>query len=234
MSDTTQQNPDEQQPQADPVFTLHMAAMREMQEPRDGIAPTPVSYIICCFFALLAGGWYLGYYSGEWTANGLSERPIAGIPPTAPPQDPMVLGKEVFGACIQCHQESGLGVAGTYPPLAKSEYVLGDKRRLVAILLKGINGELVVDGKVYNSQMPAWEIREDEEIAAVLTYIRASWGNKADPVPISLVTAVRKETAGKGEWRSATLDEFAATAPAAPAAPATPAAAETPAAAPVK
>ncbi|MBY0507946.1 MAG: cytochrome c [Bryobacteraceae bacterium] len=208
MSQVTNQNP-EQDPQPDPVFTLHMAAMREMQEPRDGIAPTPVSYIIMCLLFVLGGGWYLGYYGGEWTANGLSERPIAGIPPAPPPQDPMVLGKEVFGACLQCHQESGLGVAGTYPPLAGSEYVLGDKRRLVAILLKGLNGEFVVKGNTYNSQMPAWEIREDEEIAAVLTYIRNSWGNKADAVSKDLVTAVRKETAGRGEWRAATLAEFA-------------------------
>jgi mono/diheme cytochrome c family protein len=208
MSDTAPQNP-EQQPQPDPVFTLHMAAMREMQEPRDGIAPTPVSYIICCFFFLLAGGWYMGYYGGEWTANGLSERP-------------MVLGIEVFGACVQCHQESGLGVAGTYPPLAGSEYVIGDTRRLAALVLKGMNGPIVVNGQTYSSQMPAWEIREDEEIAAVLTYIRSSWGNKAGPVPIDLVTAVRKETAGKNEWRADTLDAFAATTPAAPAtAPAT-------------
>ncbi len=213
-------------PQPDPVFTLHMAAMREMQEPRDGIAPTPVSYIIMCFFALLAGGWYMGYYSGEWTANGLSERPIAGIPPTPPPQDPMVLGKEVFGACIQCHQDSGLGVAATYPPLAGSEYVLGDKRRLVAILLKGLSGELTVSGKPFNSQMPAWEIREDEEIAAVLTYIRSSWGNKGDPVSKDLVTAVRKETAGKNEWKSASLAEFAASAPAVPVPVVTPPAAQ--------
>ena len=225
MSNVTQHNPEsnpEKQPQADPVFTLHMAAMREMQEPRDGIAPTPVSYIICCFFALLFGGWYMGYYGGEWTANGLSERPIAGIPPTPPPQDPMVLGKEVFGGCLQCHQQTGLGVPGTYPPLATSEIVLGDKRRLIAILLKGLNGEFQVNGKTYNSQMPAWEIREDEEIAAVLTYIRGSWGNQADPVPIGLVTAVRKEVAGKSEWRAASLAEFAASPSSIPA-PVTPA-----------
>ena len=155
----------------------------------------------------------MGYYGGEWTANGLSERPIAGIPPPPPPQDPMVLGKEVFGGCLQCHQESGLGVPGTYPPLAASDTVLGDKRRLIAILLKGLNGEFQVNGKTYNAQMPAWEIREDEEIAAVLTYIRGSWGNAADPVPIGLVTAVRKEVAGKTEWRAASLAEFTASTP---------------------
>ena len=218
MSNVEQKNP-EQDPQPDPVFTLHMAAMREMQEPRDGIAPTPVSYILCCFFILLVGGWYLGYYSGEFGPNGLAERPLAGVPVKPPPVDPMVLGKEVFGACIQCHQATGLGVAGTYPPLAGSEYVLGDKRRLVAILLKGLNGEFVVNENTFNSQMPAWEIREDEEIAAVLTYIRATWGNKADAVSPELVTAVRKETAGRTDWRASSLAEFAASTPAVPPGP---------------
>ncbi len=209
MSNTIPQNPEEQ-PQMDPIFGLHQAAMREMAEPRDGISPTPVSYIIFCFFMLLFGGFYIGYYGGDWSGNGLAERATGGAIVAAPPQDPMVLGKEVFGACMQCHQENGQGVAGTYPPLAGSEYVLGDKRRLAAIVLKGLSGPFLVNGKTYASQMPAWEIREDEEIAAVLTYIRASWGNKADPVTTDFITKLRKEIAGQSEWRSDTLEAFAA------------------------
>lgn len=210
MSETNRPEENHEALPPDAVVTLHMAAMREMQEPRDGIAPTPVSYIICCFFLLMFGGWYMGYYGGDWTGNGLAERALSGPPPAPPPQNPMVLGKEFFGNCIQCHQENGLGVAGSYPPLAASEYVLGDKRRLVALVLKGMNGVLVVNSRMYNSQMPAWEIREDEEIAAVLTYIRSSWGNKADPVSIDFVAKVRAELEGRGEWRSGTLAEFAA------------------------
>ena len=61
MNEPNRPHENEQLP-PDAIVTLHMAAMREMQEPRDGIAPTPVSYIICCFFFLLFGGWYLGYY----------------------------------------------------------------------------------------------------------------------------------------------------------------------------
>jgi cytochrome c2 len=88
---------------------------------------------------------------------------------------------------------------------------------------------LIVKGQPYASQMPAWgEIKDDEEIAAVLTYIRSTWGNKAAPVSKEFVAAVRKEVAGKGEWRANTLEEFAKSAPAV----AAPAAA--PAAAPVK
>lgn len=199
----------------DPVFAMHMQAMREMSEPRDGISPTPVSYIIVCFLYILWGGWYIGHYAGDWTGTGLSERAANGPAAAGPAQDPMVLGKEVFGSCIQCHQEDGKGVAGTTPPLVDSEYVLGDKRRLAAILLNGINGEFVVKGQTYNSQMPAWNVRDDEELAAVITYIRATWGNKADRVSKEFVAAVRKEVDGKGEWRANTLAEFAASTPSA-------------------
>jgi hypothetical protein len=108
-----------------------------------------------------------------------------------------------------------------------SEYVLGDKRRLAAILLNGLSGEFVVKGQTYNSTMPPWATLDDEEIAAVLTYVRASWGNKADIVTPAFVASVRKEIDGKGEWKAATLEAFAASAPPAPApvpAPAAPAA----------
>lgn len=197
----------------DPVHVLHRAAMREMQEPRDGVAPTPVSYILLCFAAVLWGGWYIGMYGGSWSADGLAERQLAGDAITTPAQNPMELGKEVFGVCMQCHQDHGRGVPENYPPLAGSEFVLGDKRRLAALVLRGLSGDLTVEGKHFNSQMPAWDNRDDEEIAAVLTYIRNSWGNKADPVSKEFVAAVRKETEGKGEWRPATLEAFASSAP---------------------
>ena len=223
MSEEKTNNPALRHPDEDSVFRLHMAAMREMQEPRDGISPTPVSYIILCFLYLLCGGFYLGYYGGTWKGDGLAERPIGGPAAVMPPQDPMKLGREVFNTCMQCHQETGLGVPGSYPPLAGSEYVLGDKRRLAAILMNGIGGEFVVKGQTYNSKMPTWAMLEDEEIAAVATYVRNTWGNKADRMPIDLVKSVRKEVDGKGEWKAATLAEFAASAPPAAAAPAVPA-----------
>ncbi|BDC48725.1 hypothetical protein F183_A10410 [Bryobacterales bacterium F-183] len=213
-----EQNPNQELP-PDPVHVLHRAAMREMQEPRDGIAPTPVSYILLCFAAVLWGGWYIGMYGGTWSADGLAEKALAGGAITAPAQNPMELGKEVYGVCMNCHQDHGKGVPENYPPLAGSEYVLGDKRRLAALVLRGLSGDLTVLGKHYNSQMPAWDNRDDEEIAAVLTYIRNSFGNKADPISKEFVAAVRKETEGKGEWRPATLDAFAASSAPAPAAP---------------
>ena len=106
-----------------------------------------------------------------------------------------------------------MGLPGQYPPLGGSEYVLGDKRRLVAILLNGLSGEIHVKGATFNAIMPPWATRDDDEIAGVLTYVRNSFGNKADPVSIDLVVAVRKEVENKGEWKIPTLEAFAATAP---------------------
>ncbi len=195
----------------DRIMEMHTAAMREMSEPRDGIRPTPVLFLIICFLFTMWGGYYMGTYAGDWTGNGLSERAAgpAAAGPSAP-QNPMVLGAEVYNACTQCHQADGKGLAGQFPPLADSEYVNGDVRRLAAILVNGINGELVVKGQTYNSQMPAWKDNyNDEEIAAVLTYIRSSFGNKSGPVAKSVVEAVRKEVGANGAFTSATLTEFA-------------------------
>jgi mono/diheme cytochrome c family protein len=212
MSDLANPNPDTIHPKRpgelpDRILEMHSAAMRESFEPRDGIRPTPVAYLICCFFFTMWGGFYMARYGGDWTGDGLAERPGGAVNAApATPQDPMKLGAEVYGACIQCHQTTGLGVAGSFPPLANSEYVNGDEKRLAAILLNGIEGPLAVNGQSYNSQMPAWkDTYNDEEIAAVLTYIRANFGNKAAPVSKTVVEGVRKQVGAQGPWSEQSL-----------------------------
>lgn len=104
-------------------------------------------------------------------------------------------GKQIYGAkCVACHQASGLGVAGVFPPLAGAEWVLGDEKVLASILLHGVNGELVVKGTTYNGAMPAFGTLPDEEIAAVLTHIRSEWGNKASPITAATIAAQREAT----------------------------------------
>lgn len=196
----------------DSIIQMHTAAMREMEEPRDGVSPTPVVFIFLCLFITMWGGYYMGTYSGDWTGNGLSEL-RSGAGPTGPvaPQNPMILGQEIYNGCSQCHQGSGMGLAGQFPPLAGSEYVTGDVRRLAAILINGINGELVVNGSTYNAQMPTWkDTYNDEELAAVMTYIRNSFGNKAEAVTKQQVEAVRKEVGALGAWSAQSLAEYAA------------------------
>ena len=84
----------------------------------------------------------------------------------------------------------GLGVDGMNPPLAKTDYVLGDKTRLTNVLLNGLQG-VDIGGEQYHGVMPAQATLSDAQIAAVLTYVRNSFGNKASAVSAAEVKAVR-------------------------------------------
>ena len=100
-------------------------------------------------------------------------------------------GKSVYAQnCLTCHMADGLGVDGMNPPLAKTDYVLGDKIRLTKVLLNGLQG-VEIDGEKYHGVMPAQATLTDAQIAAVLTYVRNSFGNKASAVTVAEVKAVR-------------------------------------------
>jgi mono/diheme cytochrome c family protein len=103
-------------------------------------------------------------------------------------------GQQIYSTtCAACHQPNGEGNGETYPPLAGSEWVTGSDARLARIILHGLTGEVEVAGQTYSGMMPPWkDILKDEEIAAVATYIRSTWGNKAPAVTAATVTAVRK------------------------------------------
>jgi nitrite reductase (NO-forming) len=111
----------------------------------------------------------------------------------APPPEILTAGAAVYNkVCFVCHQPTGTGLPGVFPPLAKSPIVTGDPRRIVRIVLAGLSGPVEVNGMTYNSVMPGHATTlNDAEIASVLTYIRNSWGNQAEVVPASLVAAER-------------------------------------------
>jgi mono/diheme cytochrome c family protein len=139
--------------------------------------------------------------SGEDSAYG-DQRTVADLrPPVALAGGPAAIdGKQVYtGKCVACHQATGLGVAGVFPPLAASEWVTGDEIVLTHILLHGVNGEMVVKGNTYNGAMPAWNSMSDGELAAVMTFIRAEWGNTAAPVLEATVKAQREATKDRTE-----------------------------------
>jgi mono/diheme cytochrome c family protein len=94
--------------------------------------------------------------------------------------------------CLQCHQQNGEGLEGVYPPLAKSDYLMADKKRSVVQTLKGVTGELKVNGKTYSGEMAGFETLTDKEISDVLNYVRNSWGNKSAAVAPSEIKALRK------------------------------------------
>ncbi|MFC7669171.1 c-type cytochrome [Hymenobacter humi] len=107
------------------------------------------------------------------------------------PAASLTAGKALYAQnCLTCHQADGGGVDGMNPPLSKTSWVLGDKTRLVKVLLNGLQ-DVDIDGEPYNNVMPAQETLTDQQIADVLTYVRNSFGNKATAVKATEVKAVR-------------------------------------------
>lgn len=98
--------------------------------------------------------------------------------------------------CAACHQANGAGLAVQYPPLASSEFVTGDEQRLIHIVLRGLTGEIEVEGEMFKGEMPGWApALNDAQVAAVLTYIRKSFGNTAAPITAEQVAKVRTASA---------------------------------------
>ena len=117
------------------------------------------------------------------------------------------MGKKLFARnCINCHQGSGLGLAGVFPPLADSQWVLGSEERLVKLVWNGLQGVIQVKGESYNGIMPAFEgLLTELQMAAVLTYIRQEWGNNASEISLELATQFIASIKGRGSWNSEEL-----------------------------
>lgn len=113
---------------------------------------------------------------------------------TAATGAPAANGESVFVTnCSSCHQANGQGVAGTFPPLAGNPVVTGDPKTVIHIVKYGLSGKIQVAGKTYNGMMPSWNAQlSDGDIAAVITYVRSSWGNKAAAVSVASVSSVSK------------------------------------------
>ncbi|GGE95116.1 c-type cytochrome [Flavobacterium limi] len=101
-------------------------------------------------------------------------------------------GKAVYNkVCITCHQSTGLGIPGAFPPLAKSDYLNQDVNRAIKVVVKGLNGPIVVNGKKFNGAMPPQALT-DQQLADVMTYVYSNWGNSKKVVTAAMVKAQRK------------------------------------------
>jgi mono/diheme cytochrome c family protein len=108
------------------------------------------------------------------------------------PAASIAAGKKVYMQyCLTCHQADGGGVPRMNPPLIKTEYVLGDKARMINIVLKGFSEDVEINGQYYTNTMPPMNMLTDQEIADVLTYVRNSFGNKASSVKLAEVKRLR-------------------------------------------
>jgi mono/diheme cytochrome c family protein len=202
------------------ITHVHAAIQREHKEPFTESVPIPLWLMALFGVTLFWSGAYLGMFSGGFSGNVYNER--AGLPspgsgtaggPEAAgggAETPVAQGKKIFaGNCAVCHQPTGTGIPGQYPPLAKSEYVNGTPKRLAMILLKGLQGPLKVEGVTFPgaTPMPAWEkTLNDKKIAAVLTYIRQEWGNTGGEVTPEQIATARKEFKDRTDsWTQADL-----------------------------
>jgi mono/diheme cytochrome c family protein len=206
--------PDEER---DSVHGMLDALRREHAEPRDGFEPVPF-WVAVVFGGLLAwGGFYVGTNNADFRRDVFDRSDLRGVgdggPAAAslPDPDPQTveelvkIGQQKYAVCANCHKPDGKGDRGqNIPPLDGSEWVAGEKAsaaRLSRIVLYGLSGPIQVGGQTYNGVMPnQGNVMKDYEIAAVLTYVRNSWGNKADAgkPPALTASVVRAARAKEG------------------------------------
>ena len=128
-----------------------------------------------------------------------ADAPAAVIAKTT--EDRIKFGERIYtNNCLACHQATGDGINGAFPPLAKSDYLNADKKRAVETVVHGREGAIVVNGAKFNAVMPAQKLN-DEDIANVLTYVYNSWGNSkkiVTPEDVKAARAIKPAAAAKG------------------------------------
>ena len=137
--------------------------------------------------------WRILYYKDEMPAPlniALYQPQVLENPEPVPTE--LLAGKTVYDKfCVQCHMSSGKGAPGMNPPLAKVGFVSGDKKEVINVLLNGLSKPMVINGETFNNAMPAHSFLTDQQIADVLTYIRNTFGNKADAIKPEEVAKLR-------------------------------------------
>jgi mono/diheme cytochrome c family protein len=211
------------------ITEVHAAVDREKPEPSTKVTPIPLWLTTVCFVAAVWAGLYFGIFNGGLSGNVYNEyesspavlwpvpqKPGAQGPGAeAAPETLAQQGKAIFATnCQTCHQPNGMGVPGQYPPLAKSEYVNGTEKRVVAIILKGVQGPITVHGATgtFTGNMVPWETAlSPKKIAAVASYIRQEWGNTGAEISEAKVIAAKKEFVGQTkQWTEAELQAIPA------------------------
>jgi nitrite reductase (NO-forming) len=140
------------------------------------------------------------YLGGRATGNlsAVATAAKANAAGTLTQEDQVAAGKALFaGTCSTCHQPNGEGMAGVFPPLAASSVLKASPKRIVDIMMHGLNGAITVNGKDYNSTMPAQTQLTDDEIANIGTFVLNSWGNPGGRISKEEVAERRKAPAPK-------------------------------------
>lgn len=190
---------------------VHDSYLRENSEPHE--ASTPIPRLLLGLVVMLIGWaiYYIIAVNPHTPPQFGDRRTLADLAATgAATPGGVVDGAQVFSTqCIACHQATGQGIPGVFPPLAGSDWVNGKENLIVQILLHGIEGRIVVKGANYEGAMPNFgEKLNDAQIAAVTSYVRSQWGNSASAISAATVAAERGATRGQNApWKGG--DELA-------------------------
>ncbi len=205
------------------IQQVHAKLVSEKPEPKEGFRTMPLFLLGFVSTMIFVTCIYVVHYRAGFSPMVYDERfdpklaAGSGAAKELTPEQVVAAGKKAYmSACVNCHQGTGQGVAGAFPPLAGSEFVQGNEERLIRIVLHGLGGPVEVEGKSYNGAMPAfgkvtgggynWN---EEKIAQVLTYVRQEWGNKAAPIATGKVTAIlNTEKARAKAWSAGELETF--------------------------
>lgn len=167
------------------------ADLRELPDPGEATGPVPKLYLAFVALAVALGASYLATEADDehWIAGDRRSEQLA--------VSNEVSGQALYQRCVPCHQADGRGVAGVFPPLAGSPWVLEDAETFARILLLGVRGDIEVNGAHYQGVMPSFGNLSDAEIAAVATHVRSSFGNDAPALDETTVRAVRASLGGR-------------------------------------
>lgn len=179
--------------QADPRPS---AQQREEAEPSERSRAIPLLVAAITLVVVMVS---VGYILSEETfgrADLGDRRTLTDLRPIATRAGQAADGEQIFNAkCAACHQMTGKGLPGVFPPLDGSEWVNGDARILANIVLRGINGEISVMGQTFKGAMPSFSQLGDAELAAVLSHVRSAWSNKSAPLDAEVIANARQANA---------------------------------------
>lgn len=152
----------------------------------------------------------IGCSGGDGQPSG-SDSPAAAQTPAAS-TTVASQGEQLYQRCLTCHQANGEGLTGAFPPLAGSEFATAENVAVpIRVVIHGMQGPVTVKGTQYNGLMPPYGVgiaMSDQEVAAVLTYVRTSWGNNASAITAEQVAAER--SAARAESGPVTAEELEA------------------------
>ncbi|MFG6447004.1 c-type cytochrome [Roseateles sp. BYS180W] len=184
-------------PCATPLSAVPPQQEREPQDPHEKTRPIPWLAALAFLLLFAVGALYVALDTQPGASIHGDRRSSADLSPAvtagaggaalAPAQGAALFANQ----CAACHQAQGQGLSGVFPPLAGSEWVLGPPQVLAAILTYGISGSLQVKGQTYQGAMPAFGHLKDEELLALATHLRSSWGNQAAPFSMADIQAAR-------------------------------------------